>query len=135
MAQMMGLAVLAIGLLFTSINLGPQGRRLDTEATIRAHEGTPLSTGDRCDVVVEPVRRIGGFNCRVTVTCDGHTYYGGEQLGGFLRCDAVAGRYLGGVDTDPLDGDPAIDLDLRRGRIQIEARFPEPHRLELDLAQ
>lgn len=131
MGHFLGIPVLGVVLLFTSINLGPQGNLLTLRAKVVESDRSALREGDDCQTRIEPVRRVGGYNCRVTVTCGSTTLYGGDTLGGFLRCDAVAGHYQSGFDDDPYDGDPAIDLELTRRRIEIRSAFPQPHRTTL----
>jgi len=112
--------VIVVGL-FLAVNIRPLGEPVAREGVAVEATGGSFDAGAECDVQVDQARRLGGYNCRITVSCAGQTLYGGERLGGYVRCDVEDGRYLGGVD-DRLDGDPKIDLDLDEGLVVVEQR-------------
>ena len=92
-----------------------------------AVSGAPeMHRGDECWVRVLPVVS-GGYNCLVRITCDDVVVYpDAVQHAGYAPCDVDAGRVLSGRDESPSgrDGDPTLELDLQRGRIEVTDAVP-----------
>lgn len=90
--------------------------------------GAPeMQRGDECWVRVLPVMS-GSFNCLVRITCDDVVVYPDSvERAGYAPCDVDQGRVLSGRDDSPSgrDGDPTLELDLRRGRVEITDAVPE----------
>jgi hypothetical protein len=70
-------------------------------------------------VVVEPTHRS-QQTCHIEVICGGTEIYPGS--GGYTRCLSSAAGAVVGEDTSMDDGDPAIRLDTRSGRVVVRAR-------------
>ena len=75
-----------------------------------------LQAGDPCTVVVEPTGRS-DQTCHVQVSCAGSEIYPGS--GGYLRCLSSASGAIVGEDTSMTDGDPAMRIDTRSGRVVV----------------
>lgn len=80
---------------------------------------SPVAAGTACRFRLRPAWRQ-GVDCQLLVTCpateldeDGEDLFGGRRAGGYARCETADHAFLRALDDDPLDGDPAIDLDLR----------------------
>ena len=78
----------------------------------------PVPRGSACRFRLRPAWRQ-GVDCQLLVTCapteldaDGEDLFGGRRVGGYARCETAEHAFLRALDDDPLDGDPAIDLDL-----------------------
>ncbi len=87
---------------------------------------TEFERGDECWVRVLPVLS-GSFNCLVRITCDDVVVYpDAVEHAGYAPCDVDEGRVLSGRDESPTgrDGDPTLELDLRRGRIEVTDAVP-----------
>lgn len=89
--------------------------------------GAPeMQRGDECWVRVLPVMS-GSFNCLVRITCDDVVVYpDAVEHAGYAPCDVDQGRVLAGRDESPTgrDGDPTLELDLRRGRVEVTDAVP-----------
>jgi hypothetical protein len=86
----------------------------------------PVHEGETCDVLIAPTEG-GGFACRVTVSCDGETVYGGEGFG-YLACEIVGGTPTHGSDVigSADGGDPMLAMDLGRGTLRVSDDRPAP---------
>ncbi len=78
----------------------------------------PVASGATCQFRLRPAWRQ-GVDCQLLVTCppteldeDGEDLFGGRRVGGYARCETAEHVFVRALDEDPLDGDPAIDLDL-----------------------
>ncbi|MBX7191026.1 MAG: hypothetical protein K1X94_03160 [Sandaracinaceae bacterium] len=96
-----------------------------TEAGLAA----PIQTGTECHFQLRPAWRQ-GVDCQLLVTCpgadeDGEDLFGGRRVGGYARCETAEHAFLRALDDDPLDGDPAIDLDLTAGTLTWRGRRAE----------
>ena len=89
--------------------------------------GAPeMQRGDECWVRVLHVMSS-GFNCLVRITCnDVLVYPDAVERAGYAPCDVDEGRVLSGRDESPSgrDGDPTLELDLRRGRVEVTDAVP-----------
>ena len=86
----------------------------------RASVASPVRAGAACHVAVTNESR-GGFPCRVSVVCEGHTLYGGAQLGGWAECEAENHQWVEASDDkwNGRDGDPWMHFDVRRGVLLV----------------
>jgi len=94
-----------------------EGELVVTEAGLAA----PVPVGTACQFRLRPAWRQ-GVDCQLLVTCpgiddDGEDLFGGRRVGGYARCETADHAVLRALDDDPLDGDPAIDLDLTAGTL------------------
>ncbi|MFO0626723.1 MAG: hypothetical protein U0325_14000 [Polyangiales bacterium] len=94
---------------------------VERPATVVESSNLPSArTGQRCSVRVAPVS-LPDFNCHVDVMCDGSVLYGVHPMG-YAHCDVEGASPLRA--TDPYvtgqDGDPAVHVDLRAGRVVVE---------------
>ncbi|WP_157070194.1 hypothetical protein [Sandaracinus amylolyticus] len=86
---------------------------------VATHGPEVVATGEQCTVERMPVEG-GGFDCRVEVRCGGETLYGTTFDTGYVRC---GGReVVRDADVTARDGDPAMTMDLARGRVIVEER-------------
>jgi hypothetical protein len=86
-----------------------------------------IHAGDECWVRVLPVGGA-GYNCLVRVMCGGTLLYpDNAQQAGYAPCDVEGGRVVRGSDTNTSgrDGDPTLDLDLRRGDLTVHDVTPQ----------
>ncbi len=86
----------------------------------------PVQEGASCDVRVLPVA-AGRFNCLVRVMCEGVVIYPDQaQYAGYAPCDIQNGNLRGATDdgVTSRDGDPAVKVDLRNGRVVISDNGP-----------
>jgi hypothetical protein len=79
---------------------------------------SPVTRGTSCRFRLRPAWRQ-GVDCQLLVTCppteldeDGEDLFGGRRVGGYARCETADHAFVRALDDEPLDGDPAIDLDL-----------------------
>jgi hypothetical protein len=94
---------------------------VERPATVVESTNLPAArVGQRCTVRVAPVT-LPDFNCHVDVMCDGAVLYGVHPMG-YAHCDVEGASPLRA--TDPYltgqDGDPAVHVDLRGGRVVVE---------------
>ena len=107
-------------------------------ASMRAHAVAPVVThlvrhgavvdtlgpevaavGETCTVERIPAD-VGRFDCRIEVRCGEQTLYGTTFDTGYARC---GGReVVRDGEITARDGDPAMTLDLARGRVVVEER-------------
>jgi hypothetical protein len=99
--------------------------------------GLDIPAGSQCDVRVLPV---GGshYNCLVRVVCGDVVVYPNQaQTAGYVMCELDGATPTRAVDPVPTitDGDPAVALDLQRGRVSIGDRDHESslYDVEIDL--
>ncbi len=92
---------------------------------------SPVPAGTQCHFRLRPAWRQ-GVNCQLLVTCppteqdeDGEDLFGGRRVGGYARCETAEHAFLTALDDDPLDGDPAIELDLAQGTLRWRGRRAE----------
>ncbi len=103
-----------------------------TEAGLAA----PVVSGTECHFRLRPAWRQ-GVDCQLLVRCpgvedDGEDLFGGRRVGGYARCETRDHAFLRALDDDPLDGDPAIDLDLEARTLAWRGPRPdESLRLEI----
>jgi hypothetical protein len=85
-----------------------------------------LHPGQKCAVRITSDARA-GFNCHITLLCEGTTLYGGALPGGYADCGGTADRTTKASDPMPSseDGDPAVDVDLVRGEAVYRDDRPE----------
>ncbi|MDQ3032001.1 MAG: hypothetical protein M3Y87_06265 [Myxococcota bacterium] len=77
--------------------------------------------GEVCTVRREPAIGGGGLDCRIEIRCGEHTIYGASPESGYVRC---AGRQvIRDSQFTARDGDPAMELDLRHGRVVVEEQL------------
>jgi hypothetical protein len=106
-----------------------EGTLVVTEAGPEA----PVAIGTECHFRLRPAWRQ-GVDCQLLVQCpgsdevgadeDGEDLFGGRRIGGYARCETADHAFLRALDDDPLDGDPAIDLDLAAGTLAWRDRRP-----------
>lgn len=91
---------------------------------------SPVPVGATCRFQLRPAWRQ-GVDCQLLVTCpptendeDGEDLFGGRRVGGYARCETADHAFLRALDDDPLDGDPAIDLDLAAGTLGWRGNRP-----------
>ena len=99
-----------------------EGELVVTEAGLAA----PVPVGTACQFRLRPAWRQ-GVDCQLLVRCpgiadDGEDLFGGRRVGGYARCETADHAFLRALDDDPLDGDPAIDLDLGAGTLHWRDR-------------
>lgn len=104
----------------------PHRARATTTPMVSQHAGTVTAgaglfdEGTACTVRVESVDRR-PFDCRVEVSCEGHTLYGATANTGYVRCHG--GATIRDTGFSAQDGDPRLELDLRRGRVVVEEQL------------
>lgn len=120
-------AMLSVVMGLAIVGCAEEGAPFERSGSVRRASGTsPVREGAACTVGIANESR-GGYPCRVSVTCEGHTLYGGPALGGYAECSAANGRWLRASD-DMLaaeDGDPWMDFDVRAGTIVIRTAEAE----------
>ncbi len=79
----------------------------------------PVAVGAPCRVLIDPVTD-GAPTCRVEVTCEGQTLYGGGS-GGYGHCttDAAGALVMRDVSTSAIDRDPMLDLSLGASSVTV----------------
>lgn len=83
-------------------------------------EGTDVvQRDDQCTVERVPVE-AGPYDCRIVVTCEGHTLYGADPRTGFNRCAGL--EWVQDPDTTAFDGDPALIMDVALDIVTVEDR-------------
>jgi len=88
--------------------------------TVATVEGTRLvSRGDACTVERAPVA-AGAFDCRIEVTCNGHTLYGADPNTGFNQCAGL--EWVQDPDISSVDGDPKLIMDVALDVVTVEDR-------------
>lgn len=90
------------------------GASLEGELVVaEAGLASPVPAGTACHFRLRPAWRS-GVNCQLLVTCPlpDHDLFGGRRVGGYAVCETQDHAFLRAEDTDALDGDPAIALDL-----------------------
>jgi hypothetical protein len=107
--------------------LPPPFRETWARGHLASVSGAPeMHRGDECWVRVLPVMG-GAYNCLVRITCDDVVVYPDSvERAGYAPCDVDEGRVLSGRDESPSgrDGDPTLELDLRRGRVEVTDAVP-----------
>lgn len=104
----------------------PHRARVATTPMVSQHAGTVTAgaglfdEGAACTVRVESVD-LRPFDCRVEVSCEGHTLYGATANTGYVRCHG--GATIRDTGFGAQDGDPRLELDLRRGRVVVEEQL------------
>ena len=85
---------------------------------IAAGPGAPVRVGSACDLRLWPAWRQ-GVNCQLLLACGGVDLFGGKRIGGYAVCETRDRHFLRALDDRAVvDGDPALDLDLERKRIE-----------------
>ncbi len=116
---------LALSLLLAALAAGCAARAepLEGQGTvIAAGPAAPVAPGSRC-LRLWPAWRQ-GVNCQLLLQCGRTDLFGGKRVGGYAVCQTRDRHFLRAVDDQPLDGDPALDLDLVAKRIRWRDRDP-----------
>lgn len=134
----LGASVMAGAALVGSMMLAVGASRGACHGASRAHAARPLVTslvrhghvvdtlgpevvavGETCTIERMPVE-ASVYDCRIEVRCGEQTLYGTTFDTGYVRC---GGReVVRDGDITARDGDPAMTLDLARGRVVVEER-------------
>lgn len=78
---------------------------------------SPLQVGTACVLRMQPAWRQ-GVNCQLLLRCGDVNLFGGKRIGGYARCETEANVFVSADDDEPLtDGDPALHVDVTRGRL------------------
>lgn len=80
-----------------------------------------LAVDDPCRVLVEPTHRS-SQTCSIEIHCGGGTDVYPAGSGGYTRCLTSASGELVAEDTSMDDGDPAMRIDTRTGKVLVRAR-------------
>jgi hypothetical protein len=89
---------------------------LEAEGRVVA-AGAPVRVGSACSLRLWPAWRQ-GVNCQLLLACGGVDLFGGKRIGGYAVCETRDRHFLRALDERAVvDGDPALDLDLVRRRI------------------
>lgn len=93
-------------------------------AVVTRAEGATVGVGDGCWIRLSRVVR-GDFNCKVELTCRNEIVYG-RPNSGYNFCQEIDGELVSAADDQPsnVDGDPAMELDLREGKMTLEDAVP-----------
>jgi hypothetical protein len=88
--------------------------------------------GETCTVRREPMVGGGGLDCRVEVRCGERVLYGATHDTGYVRCGGR--QVIRDREFTARDGDPAMELDLRLGRVIVEEQLGlGTQRVEIEL--
>lgn len=108
---LLALAGLASGCAARAEPLQAEGR------VIAAGAAAPVPVGSPCSLRLWPAWRQ-GVNCQLLLACGGVDLFGGKRIGGYAVCETRDRHFLRALDERAVvDGDPALDLDLVRRRI------------------
>ncbi len=106
-------------LLALSLLAAARAEPLEAEGrVVAAGAGAPVGIGSPCRLRLWPAWRQ-GVNCQLLLECGGVDLFGGKRIGGYAVCETRARHFLRALDDRAVvDGDPALDLDLVRRRIE-----------------
>lgn len=86
-----------------------------------AGPGSGLKPSQACTMAMRPAFRQ-GVNCQVLLQCGQKDLFGGRRIGGYAVCDYEDNAFLSALDDKPRDGDPALRVDVRAGRVRWQDR-------------
>ncbi len=96
------------------------------EGVVTVAFGTVASVGDRCDLAIRRTTNP-SFNCRILLRCGDELVYGLADSG-YNACRGDDVRSFSDAEDrhgTRTDGDPRLELDLRRGRVIVSDDDPD----------